>query len=106
MGSHAVQADDGCADCHGRNGIALNPGNAVGGIINQWKQAQDLASGLGKVVRINPDGSIPKDNPFVGKPNTRPEIYSHGWRNPWRWSFDRKTGQLWAGDVGQGTVLQ
>lgn len=45
--------------------------------------------------------SIPKDNPFVNYPGARPEIWAFGFRNPWRFSFDSKTGDLWVGDVGQ-----
>lgn len=45
--------------------------------------------------------SIPSDNPLVGTAHTCDEIYLHGFRNPWRWSFDRKTGDMWIGDVGQ-----
>ncbi|MEO2032287.1 MAG: PQQ-dependent sugar dehydrogenase [Planctomycetaceae bacterium] len=45
--------------------------------------------------------SIPKDNPFVDYPGARPEIWAFGFRNPWRMSFDSKTGNLWVGDVGQ-----
>jgi glucose/arabinose dehydrogenase len=63
---------------------------------------------LGKILRIdiNAKGdttpyAIPKDNPFVGKKDYRPEIFATGVRNPWRMSFDRKTGQGWFGDVGQ-----
>ncbi|MBL8210721.1 MAG: PQQ-dependent sugar dehydrogenase, partial [Bryobacterales bacterium] len=44
---------------------------------------------------------IPKDNPFVNRPGARPEIWAYGYRNPWRFSFDPKTGQPWVGDVGQ-----
>ncbi|MBC7505974.1 MAG: PQQ-dependent sugar dehydrogenase, partial [Sandarakinorhabdus sp.] len=57
-------------------------------------QAQDLASDFGKIVRINRDGSIPKDNPFVGKAGTRPEIWSYGHRNMLAAALDAK-GRLW-----------
>ncbi len=83
--------------------------------------AQNLMTLQGKVVRIDVDGStggapyrIPADNPFAssttlcgtngaGAQNC-PEIYAYGLRNPWRWSFDRQTGELWLGDVGQGAL--
>jgi glucose/arabinose dehydrogenase len=68
--------------------------------------AQNLNSLLGKLLRIDVNSdtySIPDDNPFVGQENIRPEIWSYGWRNPWRFGFDRQTGDLWAGDVGQGS---
>jgi hypothetical protein len=69
--------------------------------------AQDLRSLLGKLLRIDPraaDGapySIPPDNPFVGRTSARAEIWSYGLRNPWRFSFDRLTGDLAIADVGQ-----
>lgn len=58
-------------------------------------QAQDLKSGLGKIVRINKDGSIPKDNPFVGRDGTLPEIWSYGHRNVQGAFLHPATGELW-----------
>ncbi|HEX5011886.1 MAG TPA: PQQ-dependent sugar dehydrogenase [Planctomycetota bacterium] len=55
----------------------------------------------GKMHRLNDDGSIPTDNPFFGDANYVQSIWDIGVRNPWRWSFDRETGDLWIGDVGQ-----
>jgi glucose/arabinose dehydrogenase len=69
--------------------------------------AQSLGSLLGKILRIDPRAGggrpyqVPSDNPFVGRAGTRGEIYAYGLRNPWRFSFDRKTGDLTIGDVGQ-----
>jgi glucose/arabinose dehydrogenase len=45
--------------------------------------------------------AVPRDNPFVGRPDFRPEIWAYGFREPWRFSFDSLTGDLWVGDVGQ-----
>lgn len=70
--------------------------------------AQNLSSLSGKILRIDPDPSgaqpytIPPGNPFVGRAGARPEIWAYGFRNPWRFSFDRLTGALLIGDVGQG----
>lgn len=63
--------------------------------------AQSLSTPLGKILRINPDGSVPAENPFTSTAGARGEIWAYGLRNPWRMSFDRLTGRLWAGDVGQ-----
>jgi aldose sugar dehydrogenase len=63
-------------------------------------RAQDLGSGLGKVVRINSDGSIPKDNPFVGRRDARPEIWSYGHRNVQAAVLHPVTGQLWTVEHG------
>jgi glucose/arabinose dehydrogenase len=68
--------------------------------------AQDLNSLLGKILRLTtvPGAIVPPDNPFVGRANTREEIWALGLRNPWRFSFDRGTGRMWIGDVGQDTL--
>ena len=64
------------------------------------EQAQDLGSGLGKLVRINPDGSIPDDNPFVGRSGARPEIYSYGHRSMQAAALHPETGRLWTVEHG------
>ena len=64
-------------------------------------QAQNMDSGIGKIVRINADGSIPKDNPFVGKPGVRPEIWSIGHRNAQAATLHPTTGELW--EIEHGT---
>jgi glucose/arabinose dehydrogenase len=77
------------------------PGHARGG------NGQSLDTLLGKILRIDVKPSatapyiVPPDNPFVGQRNARGEIWSYGLRNPWRFSFDASTGDLWIGDVGQ-----
>ncbi|MDB5476590.1 MAG: glucose dehydrogenase [Phenylobacterium sp.] len=62
--------------------------------------AQTLDNDLGKIIRINPDGSAPKDNPFVGKPGARPEIWSYGHRNPESAAINPWTHQLWTVEHG------
>jgi glucose/arabinose dehydrogenase len=68
---------------------------------------QNRATLLGKLLRIDVDTgnpyAIPPDNPFVGQLGTRPEIWALGLRNPWRFSFDRVTGDMWVADVGQSS---
>jgi glucose/arabinose dehydrogenase len=72
--------------------------------------AQNLGVLLGKILRIDPRASggqpyrIPSSNPFVGRSGARGEIYAYGLRNPWRFSFDRRTGDLTIADVGQDAV--
>jgi glucose/arabinose dehydrogenase len=65
--------------------------------------AQDLNSPHGKILRINKDGTIPTDNPFYGQPGKLGAIWAYGFRNPWRFQFDKVTGQLYDGDVGDFT---
>lgn len=67
---------------------------------NQRPTAQDLDKLQGKVVRILPDGEVPKDNPFVGKDNVRPEIWSYGHRNQQGAALNPWTGQLWTHEHG------
>jgi glucose/arabinose dehydrogenase len=64
------------------------------------EKAQDLSSGLGKIVRINPDGSVPKDNPFVERAGARPEIWSYGHRNIQGAVLDTESGRLWTVEHG------
>lgn len=87
----------------------LYVGLGDGGKANDpFKNGQNLNTLLGSILRIDINSQskthnygIPKDNPFVGRKNARPEIYALGLRNVWRMTFDRETGDLWAGDVGQ-----
>lgn len=65
--------------------------------------AQSLSNPHGKILRINKDGSIPPDNPFVGQPDSVAAIWAYGFRNPWRFQFDPATGLLYGGDVGDYT---
>jgi glucose/arabinose dehydrogenase len=62
--------------------------------------AQDLGSLSGKVLRITANGSVPPDNPYVGVPGARPEVWALGFRNPWKFTFDER-GRLLLGDVGE-----
>lgn len=76
-----------------------------GGADDRYENGQNLGTILGAVLRIDVSGDravVPADNPFVGQEGARPEIWAYGLRNPWRFSFDRLTGDLWIADVGQG----
>ena len=83
--------------------IGMGDGGSGGDPSNR---AQNLGDLLGKLLRIDVDSgdpyAIPPDNPFAGHPTARREIWAYGLRNPWRFSFDRATGDLWIADVGQG----
>jgi uncharacterized repeat protein (TIGR03806 family) len=81
--------------------------------------AQDISDIRGSLIRIDPNSddnlaidasftvreyAIPPDNPLIGTPGARPEIYAYGFRNPWRFSIDSETGDVWLGDVGEADV--
>lgn len=66
----------------------------------KFDPAQDLGTHLGKIVRIRPDGSVPADNPFVGRKDARPEIWSYGHRNPLGGALHPETGVLWVHEMG------
>lgn len=66
----------------------------------KFDPAQDLTNHLGKVIRINPDGSVPRDNPFVGRQDARPEIWSYGHRNIQGAAIHPETGVLWIHEFG------
>ena len=82
--------------------IGLGDGGSAG---DPEKRAQDLTNLFGSILRIDVHTSdsylIPKDNPFIDNNNIKSEIWSYGLRNPWRFSFDRLTGDMIIGDVGQ-----
>ena len=84
--------------------IGLGDGGSGGDPMGNGQNNTQL---LGKILRINPKAtatgpySVPADNPFVSNQQNRPEIWQWGLRNPWRFSFDRATGNMWIGDVGQ-----
>ena len=94
----------------GRLYIGLGDGGGGGDLHGRIGNGQNLGVLLGKILRIDPRPSggraygIPRDNPFRGRRGARPEIYAYGLRNPWRFAFDRRTGGLTIGDVGQSAV--
>ena len=107
---------NGCCLKFGPDGyLYISTGDGVGPNPPDTKQTgQDVSDLLSSILRIDVDVDkddpakegdarnyrIPPDNPFVGMPDARGEIWAYGFRNPWRMSFDRETGDLWVGDVG------
>jgi uncharacterized repeat protein (TIGR03806 family) len=92
----------------GRDGMLYYGTGDGGDGDDTCRSGQNLASPLGKILRIDVNAAkgtykVPDENPFVGVAGALPEIWSYGHRNPWRWSFDSATGDLWLGEVGQGT---
>ncbi len=83
--------------------IGMGDGGAAFDPHNNAQQRENL---LGDILRIDPNAkpyAVPADNPFVGTPALKPEIWAWGLRNPWRFSFDRESGHLFTGDVGQNS---
>jgi glucose/arabinose dehydrogenase len=85
--------------------IGLGDGGSAGDPLGN---AQNLGTRLGKMLRIDVNGAapftVPPDNPFIGRAGALPEIWAYGLRNPWRFAFDRSTGDLYIGDVGQNAL--
>jgi glucose/arabinose dehydrogenase len=87
--------------------IGLGDGGSAG---DPQRNGVNLGTWLGKILRIDPRPNgdqaytVPSDNPFVGQDGAKPEIWSYGLRNPWRFSFDAATDDLWIADVGQGSI--
>ncbi len=108
-GSELVILDDIDSDAgnHNAGWIDFGPDGklyvAVGDGGQTNTKAQDLGTLNGKLLRIDTDGSIPADNPFVGLPGVREEIWASGFRNPWRCRFQPLSGRLFCADVGQST---
>jgi Glucose / Sorbosone dehydrogenase len=82
--------------------IGVGDGGMEDDPVNNGQNTDTL---VGKILRIDPSPSggytVPRTNPFVGQPGKRPELWAYGLRNPWRFSFDRRTGDLIIADVGQ-----
>jgi uncharacterized repeat protein (TIGR03806 family) len=94
-GGGLVFGTDGCLYVSAGDGGGPDNGQGLG----------DLSSSILRIDVDHPGAgtpySVPKDNPFVGRAGARPEVWAYGLRQPWRFSIDRATGELWAGDVGQ-----
>lgn len=88
--------------------FSLGDGGSGGDPQNNGQKKNTLLGKIGRI-DVNTSGNglnygIPTDNPFINDANYRPEIWSLGWRNPWRFSFDRLTGDMWIADVGQNAL--
>ncbi|HEV2815543.1 MAG TPA: PQQ-dependent sugar dehydrogenase [Solirubrobacteraceae bacterium] len=90
--------------------IGLGDGGGGNDRHGERGNGQDLGMLLGKLLRIDPRRagsrpySVPRSNPFRGRAGARPEVFAYGLRNPWRFSFDRETGDVVIGDVGQNAI--
>ncbi|TQV80005.1 PQQ-dependent sugar dehydrogenase [Aliikangiella coralliicola] len=112
-GEEVILTLDQPAENHNGGNIAFGPDGYLyigfgdgGGSGDDFGNGQNTQTLHSTILRINVDGTdtytIPADNPFVNDNQVLDEIYAYGFRNPWRWSFDMQTGELWLGDVGQG----
>jgi glucose/arabinose dehydrogenase len=93
-GGRVIQANDGTLF------VETTVPAGLGIISSDWMQPQQTDSLMGKVLRINADGSVPKDNPFVGKTGARPEVYALGFRDPQGLTIQPKTGKVWTSEHG------
>ncbi|HEV8394586.1 MAG TPA: PQQ-dependent sugar dehydrogenase [Vicinamibacterales bacterium] len=94
IGGRAIQAADGTLLI----GSSIPAGVGINSV--DWPQPQQLDSLMGKILRINTDGSVPKDNPFVGRANARPEIFALGIRDDQGMALHPRTGTLWVSEHG------
>ena len=85
--------------------VGVGDGSGIADQLESGQRIDDLHASMLRIDVDHPEGGktygIPKDNPFVNMKDARPEIWAYGLRQPWRFSFDRATGDLWAGEVGQ-----
>ncbi len=108
-GSEFVIVDDIASDAGNHNGGAIHFGPdgklyiSIGDGGRYHTTSQELNTLSGKILRVNADGTIPEDNPFVGTPGARPEIWAMGLRNPFTFAFEPGTGKMYINDVGQQT---
>jgi glucose/arabinose dehydrogenase len=93
-GGRVIQANDGTLL------VETTVPAGLGIVSSEWMQPQQPDSLMGKILRINADGSVPRDNPFVGKAGTRPELYALGFRDPQGMAINPKTGRLWTSEHG------
>lgn len=88
--------------------LSLGDGGAANDLFGHGQNTNTLLAAMLRIdIDVENDAvpyTIPSDNPFANGVNGRPEIFAHGLRNPWRWSFDSLTGDLWLGDVGQNAI--